>query len=190
MNDFGLTREEIWRGVAREIGATWSGGDFWTPESILVCVAPWQITVTIERTGPFTLTKLSARFALPDNPLAFTIERRGLFGHAKLDLLQQFTPHAKFDGEFRVTTNAPKMLQTLLACADYRKALLDAPQFVLEARNGTLTGLGLGESDRSPQLIARIERVAETLQRLRDISSLVRAVGDEVLPVGRGAGDR
>src|SRR3954469_18808514 len=83
---FGLSRNDVWAALAREINAKHDAGGWWKHGKVVADVGAWQITLDkhVVSTGKTTVTftRLRAPF-VTHGDLRFHIYRKGLFSDLK-----------------------------------------------------------------------------------------------------------
>jgi hypothetical protein len=137
---FGPSRDEVWRQLAGEIGASYVGGGTWHADKVQARVKEWTVTLdtyTVS-TGKSTVTftRMRAPYVNPDG-FRFKVYRKGLFsGLGKMFGMQdvEIGDH-EFDQAFIVQGNDESKLRSLLAYPKLRQLMLAQPALDLEVRD-------------------------------------------------------
>jgi hypothetical protein len=121
---FGPSREEMWRKLADEVGASYVDGGFWKGDKVDIQHGEWTITLdtytvsnsTGNSTSSTTYTRLRAPYVNPEG-FQFTIYRKGLFSSlGKLFGMQDVeVGFAEFDENFIIKGNDERKLKALFA---------------------------------------------------------------------------
>ncbi|HQT94341.1 MAG: DUF3137 domain-containing protein [Acidobacteria bacterium 21-70-11] len=137
---FGPNREQVWRQLAQEIGATYDDGGFWHGDKIEAKVKAWTVTLdtyTVS-TGKSsaTFTRMRAPYVNPDG-FRFKIYRKGLFSALakKLGMQDIEVGEREFDDAFIVQGNEEAKVLSLLAAPKLRQMMLAMPEFYLEVKD-------------------------------------------------------
>jgi hypothetical protein len=143
-----MSYQYYWQEVATNLAGEYVPGDFFVREQIRVPVPPWVIHVEIEPTSLIPMTRLSAECT---RRRAFCLQLE------------------RSSGGTVVTTSHALFAESLLSLEGYREALL-TERFTLTLEPGALSCETYGVVTEPERLVRLIEIVAETLQRLRDLS--------------------
>jgi len=137
---FGPNREQVWRQLAQEIGATYTDGGFWRGDKVEAKVKAWTVTLdtyTVS-TGKSsaTFTRMRAPYVNPDG-FRFKIYRKGLFSALakKLGMQDIEVGEREFDDAFIVQGNEASKVLSLLAAPRLRQMMLAMPGFYLEVKD-------------------------------------------------------
>jgi hypothetical protein len=137
---FGPNREQVWRQLAQEIGATYADGGFWRGDKVEAKVKAWTVTLdtyTVS-TGKSsaTFTRMRAPYVNPDG-FRFKIYRKGLFSALakKLGMQDIEVGEREFDDAFIVQGNEASKVLSLLAAPRLRQMMLAMPGFYLEVKD-------------------------------------------------------
>src|SRR6185295_7040002 len=100
---FGPSREEIWRQLAAETGASFIDGGFWKGGRVEASHGEWRITLENVMIGKTPATRMRAPYVNPDG-FRFTVYRKGIFSElGKMLGMQDVTVgHEPFDHDFVV----------------------------------------------------------------------------------------
>jgi hypothetical protein len=137
---FGPNREQVWRRLAQEIGATYVDGGFWHGGKVEAKVKAWTVTLdtyTVS-TGKSsaTFTRMRAPYVNPDG-FRFKVYRKGLFSGLakKLGMQDIEVGEREFDDAFIVQGNEESRVLSLLAAPKLRQMMLAQPALFLEVKD-------------------------------------------------------
>lgn len=137
---FGPEREQVWRQLAKEIGATYVEGSFWRGDKVEAKVKAWTVTLDTYSvsTGKSsaTFTRMRAPYVNPDG-FRFKVYRKGLFSALakKLGMQDIEVGEREFDDAFIVQGNEESKVRSLLAAPRLRQMMLSMPAFYLEVKD-------------------------------------------------------
>lgn len=141
---FGPSREEIWRQLCDETGASYVDGGFWKGDKVEATYGQWTITLDAytvsqkvgDSTHSTTYTRMRAPYVNADG-FRFTIYRSGfLTGVAKWFGMQDVeVGHPRFDEDFVIKGNDEAKLRTLFANPTLRELLHSQPQVHFEVKD-------------------------------------------------------
>ena len=186
---FGPSKDEVWRRLAAEIGATYVDGGFWHGGKVEAKVKGWRVTLdtfTVS-TGKSsaTFTRMRAPYVNPDG-FRFKVYRKGMFSQIakKLGMQDVEVGDPPFDAAFIVRGSDESRLRSLLADDEIRRLLLAQPAINLEVKHGRRVGGSTSPQDvdelwfqaggviRDPVLLAALfDLFAAVLNRLCHIGS-------------------
>lgn len=137
---FGPNREQVWRQLAQETGATYAHGGFWHGDKVEAKVKAWTVTLdtyTVS-TGKSsaTFTRMRAPYVNPDG-FRFKIYRKGFFSALakKLGMQDIEVGEREFDDAFIVQGNEASKVLSLLAAPKLRRMMLAQPGLYLEVKD-------------------------------------------------------
>lgn len=137
---FGPNREQVWRQLAQEIGATYVDGGFWRGGKVEARVKAWTVTLdtyTVS-TGKSsaTFTRMRAPYVNPDG-FRFKVYRKGLFSGLakKLGMQDIEVGEREFDDAFIVQGHEASKVLSLLAAPKLRQMMLAQPGVYLEVKD-------------------------------------------------------
>ena len=142
---FGPNREQVWRQLAREIGATYVDSGSWRGflgrgGKVEAKVKAWTVTLdtyTVS-TGKSsaTFTRMRAPYVNPDG-FRFKVYRKGIFSGIakKLGMQDLEVGEREFDDAFIVQGNEESKVFALLAAPGLRQMMLAQPAFYLEVKD-------------------------------------------------------
>lgn len=137
---FGPSREEVWKQLAAEIGATYTEGSLWSGDRVRARVDEWTITLDSETTlvgsVPISYTRLRAPYVNADG-FRFTLYRKGLFsGLGKLLGMQDIeVGEPLFDEHFIIKGNDQAKVRALFANPRIRELIEAQPSIHLEVKD-------------------------------------------------------
>ncbi len=137
---FGPSREQVWRQLAQETGATYVDGGFWHGGKVAAKVKGWTVTLdtyTVS-TGKSsaTFTRVRAPYVNPDG-FRFKIYRKGLFSALgkRLGMQDIEVGEREFDDAYIVKGNEASKVLSLLAAPRLRQMMLAQPGLYLEVKD-------------------------------------------------------
>jgi len=190
---FGPSKEEVWRELAGQIGASYVEGGFWRGDKVEARVKEWTITLdtyTVS-TGKVTIvyTRLRAPFVNPDGFL-FQVYRAGVFSEFGKWLGAQdvIVGHQPFDTDFIVKASGEQTVRALLSNARIRERLEAQPNvhFGVEQGGGWL-GPDLPEG--VSELRFHCGGVIKDVALLRGLYELFAETLDELCRLGSAYAD-
>jgi hypothetical protein len=137
---FGPSKQEIWKKLSAEIGATYVEGGFWQGDKVQAQHGEWTITLdsfavtTRHSTTPYT--RMRAPFVNQDG-FRFTIYRKGIFsGLGQLLGMQDIlVGDPALDDEFIIKANDEQKVQALLSDPSLRTLLHRQPSLHLTVKD-------------------------------------------------------
>jgi hypothetical protein len=139
---FGTSREEIWKQLAAEIGATFVDGGFWKGFKVEASHGEWRITLENVTIGKVQGTRLRAPYVNPDG-FRFTVYRRQIFSAlgTMLGMQDVNVGQPDFDRDFVIQGTDEAKLRRLFANARIRELIAAQPDihFTVRAAPGIFT---------------------------------------------------
>lgn len=134
---FGPSKEEIWRELSRQTGATYVEGGFWCKDKVQARAKQWTITldtytVSTGKGGSITFTRMRAPYVNPQG-FRFEIYRAGCFTElGKLLGMQDITVgHEPFDKDFVIKGNDEAKVRAVFSNPRIRELVQRQPQIHL-----------------------------------------------------------
>jgi hypothetical protein len=189
---FGPSKEEIWRQLCTEIGATYVQGDFWNGDKVQASHAEWTITLdTYTIRGPkgsIVYTRLRAPYVNPDH-FRFSIYRRGLFSDiAKWFRMQDVdVGHADFDRDFVIKGNDEVKLRALFDDPRLRELIAAQPQIYLTVQHGEAFAFQTSRTDfpaDTDELCFQVLGIITDAERLKLLFELFAETLDQMCLIG------
>jgi hypothetical protein len=137
---FGPSKEEIWRQLATETGATYVDGGTWNGDKVQAHVKQWVVTLDTYtvNTGKTTMTftRIRAPYVNADG-FRFKIYRHGFFSSMGKALGMQDVEigRPEFDEPFIIQGSSATKLRQLFAHEKIRELILQQPHFSLEVKD-------------------------------------------------------
>ena len=137
---FGSNREQVWRQLAEQIGASYVDGGFWRGDKVEARVKEWTVTLdtyTVSNgKSSVTYTRMRVPYVNPDG-FRFRIYRKGLFsGLGKMLGMQDIeVGDAEFDEAFIVKGNEESRVRSLLSSPRIRQLVQAQSAFRLEVKD-------------------------------------------------------
>jgi hypothetical protein len=124
----GPVREDIWRELAKEIGADFVDGGFWSGGTVLASHGPWRITLAIVRYGRSHATLMRAPYVNP-NGFRFWVYRKQIFSELgkMLGMQDVDVGQPEFDRDFIIQGTDETKLRQLFANARIRELISAQP---------------------------------------------------------------
>ena len=137
---FGPSREEIWRQLSSEIGASYVAGGFWNGDKVQAAHEEWIVTLDTYAvsTGKTVIvfTRMRAPYVNP-NGFRFTIYRKGFFsGMGKFFGMQDIEiGAAPFDEEFIIKGTDESQVRALLSHQKLRDLIAAQPDIHFDVKD-------------------------------------------------------
>ncbi|NJN14144.1 MAG: DUF3137 domain-containing protein [Planctomycetes bacterium] len=173
-NVFGPSREEIWRGLAAEVGGTFVEGDFWKRGQIRATRGDWTVTLDtfFSAASKCDYTRVRAHFLNPEG-FRFTVYRRGFFS----DIAKWFgmedveVGHEEFDRDFILKGSDHGRLRALFSNAKVRELIAAQPQihFTVQQAKGELGAATPAHTDELSFVAVGVIRDGQRLRLLFDL---------------------
>ena len=139
---FGTSREDIWRQLAAETGASFVEGGFWKGAKVEASHGEWVITLENVAYGKQTATRLRAPYVNPDG-FRFRVYRKGIFSELgkMLGMQDVEVGQPDFDRDFVIQGTDEGKLRRLFANARIRELIAAQPQihFTVKEAPGIFT---------------------------------------------------
>ena len=132
---FGTSRENIWRQLAAETGASFVEGGFWKGDKVEASHAEWRITLEGVLYGRTAATRLRAPYVNPDG-FRFTVYRKEIFSELgkMLGMQDVDVGQPDFDRAFVIQGTDEAKLRRLFANARIRELIAAQPQIHFTVR--------------------------------------------------------
>ena len=137
---FGPSREEIWRRLSEETGASFVDGGFWRGSKVVIRVKEWTLTLDTFTVSSgkhsTTYTRLRAPYVNKDG-FRFRIYRKSVFS----DLGKMFgmedieVGYPEFDEPFIIQGNNPAKVKQLLSHEALRTMIAEQPNFHVQVKD-------------------------------------------------------
>ena len=139
---FGPVREDIWRQLAAEIGASFVDGGFWKGGKVEASHAEWRITLEIVAYGKAQATRLRAPYVNPEG-FRFKVYRKEIFSELgkMLGMQDVEVGQPDFDRDFVIQGTDEAKLRRLFANARIRELIAAQPRihFMVTEASGIFT---------------------------------------------------
>jgi hypothetical protein len=139
---FGTSRENIWRQLAAETGASFVEGGFWKGAKVEASHGEWRITLENVNYGKTQATRLRAPYVNPDG-FRFRVYRKGIFSELgkMLGMQDVEVGQPDFDRDFVIQGTDEAKLRRLFANARIRELIAAQPQihFTVKEAPGIFT---------------------------------------------------
>jgi hypothetical protein len=168
---FGPNREELWRQLASELGASYVEGDFWTRGKIQASHAGWLIT--LEEHGKYHHTRMRAPFLNPGG-FRFTVYRKGIFTELGkyLGMQDVAVGHPDFDRDFVIKGTDETKLRQIFGNARIRELIAAQPRIHFEVKDAS----GIFErglfGERPPEHLDLLEFEVESRPSIKEKAQL------------------
>lgn len=183
---FGPSREEIWRGLAAELGADYVRSGFWKRDRVEAAHGHWTVTLDTYHSpaAKCDYTRLRAPYVNPDG-FRFTICRRGLFSDlAKMLGMQDVeVGHESFDRDFIIKGTDAAKLHKLFANRRLRELIEAQPEihFTVQSAKGAAKGAA---PPRTDELCFSVPGTIKDEARLRLLFDLFAETLDQLCRMG------
>ena len=186
---FGPVREDIWRQLAAEIGATYVDGGFWKWDKIEASHGEWRITLEIVPYGKTQATRLRAPYVNPDG-FRFKVYRKQIFSELgkMLGMQDVEVGQADFDRDFVIQGTDEAKLRRLFGNARIPELIAAQPEihFTVNEAPGIFTRDLFAEVP--PENVNALEflilGVLKDKERLRLLFDLFAETLDELCRMG------
>jgi len=185
---FGLSREEIWSQLSREIGADYEEGGFFKNGKVVLSHRQWEITLDTHavHTGKSTIvyTRMRAPYVNRDG-FRFKIYRRNIFsGIGKLFSVEDVeVGDAFFDDEFIVQGEPEHLVRSLLTNGMIRQLIQNQKDIHFEIKDDEGWF-----SEKFPEgvdeLYFEVVGIIKDKDRLKNLFDLFSLVLDELCRLG------
>ena len=188
MGFFGPSKDEVWRQLCQEIGATFVEGKGWKGNKVQAVVGPWTITLdtyTVS-TGKssVTYTRMRAPYFNTEG-FRFTIYRKGVFsGLGKMLGMQDIeVGDPEFDEAFIIQGNNDARLQHLFSDKKLRALVQAQPTIKLEVKDSE-GWFGPKFPDNVDELHFLVVGVIKDVERLKSLFDLFTALLEQLCKIG------
>jgi hypothetical protein len=186
---FGPVREDIWRQLAAETGASFVDGGFWKGGKVEASHAEWRITLEIVAYGKARATRLRAPYVNPDG-FRFTVYRKEIFSELgkMLGMQDVDVGQPDFDRDFVIQGTDEAKLRRLFANARIRELITAQPRihFTVKEAAGIFTRDLFAEVP--PENVSALEfliiGVLKDKERLRVLFDLFAETLEELCRMG------
>jgi hypothetical protein len=185
---FGPSKEEIWRQLSADIGATYVDGGAWKGDKVQARHGEWTVTLDTHTVSTgnshVTYTRMRAPYVNPDG-FRFTIYRRGLFtGIAKFFGMQDVEiGEEQFDEAFVIKTTEEGRLRSLLSSDRLRSLIAEQKAIYLAVKDDE--GLfGPSFPEGVDELYFQVVGVIKDIDRLKALYDLFTVTLDELCRIG------
>ena len=195
MGLFGPSKREVWKALAREIGALYVEGGFWKEDRVQARLGPWAITLDTYSVhsghAQIVFTRLRAPYVNPEG-FRFKAYRKGFFSEfGKLLGMQHVNvDHPEIDERFILKGNQEPTIRALFEdpeVCDLALTHLQKGGLEVKDKEGWLISKYPPETDL---LYYQITGVLRDTERLRGLIDLFAAVLDRLEQLGAAvAGD-
>jgi hypothetical protein len=185
---FGPSREEVWRELSEQIGASYVDGGLWKGDKVRAQHGEWTITLdtyTVHANNTHAhFTRLRAPYVNPGD-FRFKIYRRGLFSDVGTFFGMQDVEvgHETFDRDFVIKGSSDAQLRELFSSARLRELLERQPGGKLEVKEDE-GWFGPSFPDGVDELCFTVRGVVKDLERLREMYDLFAESLDQLCRIG------
>src|SRR6266850_4864101 len=185
---FGPSKEEIWRKLCDETGASFVDGGFWKGKKVMAAHGQWTIVLDTYAvsTGKATIvfTRLRAPYLNPDG-FRFEIYRRGFFSDlAKyLGMRDVEVGHPDFDRDFIIKGTDAGKLRALFGNARIRELIAAQPKIHFEVKDNN-SGFGPGYPPDVDELRFHVVGIIKDVERLKLLFELFAETLDQLCRMG------
>ena len=185
---FGPSKQEVWRQLCAETGATYVQGGFWKGDKVQVTHDSWTVTLDTYAvsTGKTTIvfTRLKAPFANPDH-FRFTIYREGLFSEiAKWFGMQDIeVGHEEFDRDFIIKGTQETKVRALFDNPRIRELIAAQPHIHLMVK-GAGGSWGASSATDTDELYFHVPGIIKDVERLKLLFDLFAETLDQLYRIG------
>lgn len=185
---FGPSREEVWRLLCAQTGASYVAGGFWKGDKVQATHGEWTLTLDTYAvsTGKTTIvyTRLRAPYVNPGR-FRFTIYRRGLFSEiAKwLGMQDVEVGHKDFDRDFIIKGTDRTKLRALFDNPNLRELIAAQPQIHLTVKDDE-GFLGADFPPDTDELCFHVCGIIKDVERLKLLFDLFAETLDQLCRIG------
>lgn len=185
---FGPSREDIWRELSTQIGASYVDGGFWKGDKVQARHGEWTITLdtyTVHANNAHApYTRLRAPYVNPGG-FRFVIYRRSVFtGFGKFFGMQDVEiGFPEFDQDFVIKGTSDSHLRNLFANVRLRELLARQPGGRLEVKDDE-GWFGPSFPDGVDELCLQVRGVVKDLDRLKEMYELFAEALDQLCRIG------
>jgi len=182
---FGLSKEDIWRQLSREIGARYVEGGFWRGDRVQARIGEWTVTLDTHDVPSGDAKRSTTRIRAPffnQDGFKFLVFRSGVFAElGKLVGMQDVeVGFPEFDSKFVIKGNNEELLRRLFSNEMIRKLLSEQPNVRFEIVKGE------GETEGEPKDEVRFQTsgAIQDLDRLKHLFELFSVTLDQLCAMG------
>lgn len=180
---FGPNRNELWRQLAAQIGATYELHPVWHTSWVRLQHRQWTIVLDVHYQGKVNFTRMRARILNRDG-FWFTIYPRGVVSTARkwLGMQDVVVGHERFDVDFIIQGNNEASLKALFDNAELRFLMESLPNVHFSIADHDHSFWGLPEGIDELCLTTKDEM--RDLVRLKLLFALFQETLDELRRLG------
>jgi hypothetical protein len=188
MNFFGPNKDEVWRQLSQEIGATFVTGGVWKGNKVQAVVGPWTVTLDTYTVNTqhshVSYTRMRAPYVNPEG-FRFTIYRKSVFsGLGKMLGMQDIEiGDPEFDEAFIIQGNNEPRVQHLFADRALRALVQAQPTIRLDVKDSE-GWFGPKFPDNVDELHFQVVGVITDVERLKSLFELFTAVLEQLCKIG------
>jgi hypothetical protein len=188
MRFFGPKKDEVWRQLCQEIGATFVEGGAWKGNKVQAVVGPWTVTLdsytVSSQNSQVTYTRMRAPYVNPEG-FRFTIYRKSVFsGLGKMLGMQDIEiGDPEFDEAFIIKGNNEPRVQHLLADRGLRALVQAQPTIKLDVKDSE-GWFGPKFPDNVDELHFQVVGVIKDVERLKSLFELFAAMLEQLCKIG------
>lgn len=185
---FGPSREDVWRELSDQIGASYVDGGFWKGDKVQARHGEWTITLdtyTVHANNAHVAyTRLRAPYVNPGG-FRFVIYRRSVFtGLGRFFGMQDVeVGHPEFDQDFVIKGSNDGHLRNLFSSPRLRELLSRQPGGKLEVKEDE-GWFGPSFPDGVDELCFTVRGVVKDLDRLKEMYELFAEALDQLCRIG------
>jgi hypothetical protein len=185
---FGPSKEETWRKLCAETGASFVDDGFWKGQKVMATHGQWTTVLDTYAvsTGKVTIvfTRLRAPYVNPDG-FRFTIYRRGFFSDIGKYLGMQDVEvgHPDFDRDFIIKGTDAGKLCALFADTKIRELISAQPEIHFEVKDNH-GGWGSDYPPDVDELRFHVRGKIQDVERLKLLFELFAATLDQLCRIG------
>jgi len=185
---FGPSREEVWRELSGQIGASYVDGGFWKGDKVQARHGEWMITLdtyTVHANNAHVhYTRLRAPYVNPGG-FRFAIYRRSVFSGLGTFFGMQDVEvgHEAFDHDFVIKGTSEAQLRELFSSARLREQLERQPAVKLEVRDDE-GWFGPDFPEGVDELRFAVRGVVKDIDRLKEMYELFAETLDQLCRIG------
>jgi hypothetical protein len=185
---FGPNKDEVWRQLCQEIGATFVEGGVWKGNKVQAVAGPWTVTLDTyavsTQNSQVTYTRMRAPYVNPEG-FRFTIYRKSIFsGLGKMLGMQDIEiGDAEFDLAFIIKGNNEPRVQHLFADRALRALVQAQPTIKLDVKDSE-GWFGPKFPDNVDELHFQVVGVIKDVERLKSLFELFAALLEQLCKIG------
>ena len=185
---FGPNKDEVWRQLCQEIGATFVEGGAWKGNKVQAAVGPWTVTLdsytVSSQHSQVTYTRMRAPYVNPEG-FRFTIYRKSIFsGLGKMLGMQDIEiGDAEFDEAFIIKANNEPRVQHLFSDVRLRAFVQAQSKILLQVKDSE-GWFGPKFPENVDELHFQVVGVLKDVERLKSLFDLFAAVLERLCKIG------